>query len=287
MIAGKEWLGFAWVLAGLASCQASYSRTTKTEMHADGSLTKETNTDVTGGAFTSGGSIKTDGTSVEVTVQGPAGTTTSTPAPGEAVPIPEGTTSVDTKESVAPKTCPKCGHVLNRAILASSPRGHLHAAYHRFEHYVPEGEWEGYLYVADASPFSRGRKAAEALWGGFVANLTQGFTHVPDVPSALRDARFYGMRVWADGGQLYLSFADVQPFSSLSIQLSEVGTTNSVRFDLDTPGVRRSSANGWYFADIPIEFVPLNGVDPTIEIHPTIQNPGSSFTKGYVRRIDW
>lgn len=284
----STWLIASLSLSLLASCQASYSSTTKEETKADGTSTKETTTEAYGAVFPNGGTVQTDGTSVAVTVDGPNGPTTETPAPGEPVPVPAGSTSVETKETVKPVKCPHCGFVFNvRTAGGSGHGGRLDPAYHRFERYVPQGEWEGYLYAEDASALVSGESAAVSLWSQLVGNLAGGFSYAPSVPPALRDVRFYGMRMWAVSGQVYLSFADVNPFSSLSITLTEVGTTNTAMFDLSTPGTVQSSANGWYTADIPIDFVPTNVVDPRIELHPLIQNVGSMTTKGYVRTLAW
>jgi len=280
----------ALLAAVFSSCRAEVSWTQKEETKADGTSTKETTTEFEGEIFPNGGSITTDGKSVDMKVEGPNGTTTETPEPGEEVPIPEGSTSVETEETVTPQWCLDCMPGIFQPQRLAGRAGafqHLHRAYHRFERYVPEGQWEAFLYTEDATPGISGEDAAKYLWSEFVMNLSSGFSHAPTTPTELRDVRFYGMRVSEAGGQLYLSFADIKPFASLSFTLTEVGTANSETFDLSTPGAVQSFQNGWYTASIPVDFMPANIVDPEIELVPVIQNAGSSTTKGYVRTLGW
>jgi len=276
------------VLALLSSsCRATYSSTEKVETKTDGSSTTETKTTMSGEIFPNGGTLKTDGTGVEVTVQGPTGTTTEKPEPGEEVPVPEGSTSVETQENAKPKGCGFYGPLLNPRLASGQPGSIGSIGYHRFERYVPEGEWEAFMYAEDASLLVSGKSAAIDLWREFVTNLTDGFTYAPSKPSALADVRFYGMRLTDEGGQLYVSFADTKPFSSLSLTLTEEGTANTATLDLNTPGTIQTSGSGWYVASIPVTFVPTNLVDPRIEVRPLIQNVGSLVTKGYARTIGW
>jgi hypothetical protein len=272
-----------------ASCLASYTSTTKEETRADGTKTTESTTTVEGQIAPNGGTIRTDGKSVEVTVESPSGTTTENPAPGEPVPVPEGSTSVETKETVKPHVCPTCGQ-LHRLRVAGGrvrPPSHDHAAYHRFERYVAHGQWEAFMYAEDASATVSGESAARDLWRELVVNTSSGFAYAPSQPPELSDVRFYGMRFWEENGQVYVSIADVKPFSSLSLTLREAGTSNAATFNLDTPGTLQTSINGWYFASIPIDFVPTNMVDPVIVLTPVIRNEGTPITKGYVRTFGW
>ena len=118
-------------------------------------------------------------------------------------------------------------------------------------------------------------------------SLTSGFLPPPSEPAELHDVRFYGMRAFEEDGQLWVSVADTKPFSTVSLQVTEVGTFNIATFDLGTPGAIQTSANGWYVASIPIDFVPTNLEDLEIELIPVIHNVGSSITKRYVRRFAW
>lgn len=279
-----NWLLVSLAAAQLTSCRASYSSTTKEELRADGTHSKETTTEMSGELFPNGGSVTTDGKSVEVKVEGPNGTTTENPEPGEPVPVPEGSTSVEVMEKVPPPCF--CKHLRGTWFAGGGLSGHNHKTYHRFERYVPVGGWEAFLYAEESSVWADHEDAARNHWQALVASL-ESISPVPGAPGELGDARFYAMRVSFENGQLYLSFADVAPFESLSVVITEVGTSNSAMFDLDTPGATQSSVNGWHFATIPIGFVPANGTNPTIELKPTIRSIGASHLKGYLRTFAW
>jgi hypothetical protein len=279
-----NWLLVALAAAELASCRASYSSTTKEETRADGTSSKETTTEMSGELFPNGGSVTTDGKSVEVKVEGPNGTTTENPAPGEPVPVPEGSTSVEVKEKVPPP-CP-CRHLRQVWVAGGGLSGHNHRTYHRFERYVAVGGWEAFLYAEDSSAWVDGEDAARGHWQALVASLGT-LSPAPAAPGELGDVRFYAMRASYDNGQLYLSFADITPFDSLSVVIAEVGTSNAATYDLGSPGATQSSANGWHFATIPIDFIPANGTNPTIEVLPSIQSAGASHAKGYIRTFAW